>query len=104
MMTIEDAIGVMTPASAVIAVSAAGAFGALFCRVRQLTLWGHVSAAWVFYTCLAMACGLIGIRAALLATWEWHDVLTLAASWAVVAQTFAEWGCGVPSRLSRKPT
>ena len=101
MMTIADVMAHLTAHAALVALVAFAAFGAMFCRVRQLTLQSNTLMAWTVYVAFAAASGWIGMRALFFGVADPADMFTLIGVWAMLLHTYSAWSGGPPATTRR---
>lgn len=101
MMTMADVLAHLTLHTAAVAAAAFTAFGAMFCRVRQLTLQANTLLSWLVYVAFAAATGWIGLRAVFFGVADPADVFTLIGVWAMLLHTYEAWAGGPPHTTRR---
>jgi hypothetical protein len=101
MMTMADVLAHLTLHTAGVAAAAFTAFGAMFCRVRQLTLQANSLLAWLVYVAFAAATGWIGLRAVFFGVADPADMFTLIGVWAMLLHTYDAWAGGPPHTTRR---
>lgn len=100
-MNMADVLAQLTLYTAAVAVAAFSAFGALFCRLRQLTPQANRLMTGVLYVAFAAAAGWIGLRAVFFGVADPADVFTLIGVWAMLLHTYDAWAGGPPHTTRR---